>query len=167
MHWAAAAPALFVLDIDDDLDPRQMRWQGAAVALHRFALARRRSVGCRFALDDALSHAQRLRGLFQCQLELIRVELLRTRAVAVAHQLFDDQLQLLDFGIGRIALGPKAVALGAQGVALTLQPRHGAGPFLQHCDHGGQPRLQQDRILCRLASLGQHAVIISAIARPP
>jgi hypothetical protein len=36
MHRAAATRARFVLDIDDQLNPRQMRGQRAAVALRRF-----------------------------------------------------------------------------------------------------------------------------------
>ena len=39
---AAAAGAGLVVDIDDDLDPRQVRGQCAAVALHRFGGGRGR-----------------------------------------------------------------------------------------------------------------------------
>jgi hypothetical protein len=48
MHGPAVARAALVLDIDDDLDPRQM----GGKALRRLALAAHLLVGGRFSLDE-------------------------------------------------------------------------------------------------------------------
>lgn len=84
MHDAAAARATLVLDIDNGLDPRQMGWQGAAVALRRLALDRRLLVVWRFNLDHGPGGAERLFDLFQAELQLIRIDLLRMCPVAAA-----------------------------------------------------------------------------------
>jgi hypothetical protein len=84
MHDAAAARAVLVLDIDNGLDPRQMGRQGAAVALRRLALDRRLLVVWRFRLDHGPGGAERLFDLFQAELQLIRIDLLRMRPVAAA-----------------------------------------------------------------------------------
>ena len=80
MHRTAAAWAALVLDIEDHLDPRQMRRQVTAVALRRLALACSLLVGCGFSLDCRLREAERLHDIFQRELQLIRIELFRTRA---------------------------------------------------------------------------------------
>ena len=113
-------------------------------------------VGWRFRLDCRLREAERLFDLFQRELQLIRIELLRTRAVAAAHQLLDDQLQFLDLGIGGVALRPERVALDAQ-------PLYGAVLRFQHRRQRREPRLEQNRILQRLAGVEEHAPIILAI----
>jgi hypothetical protein len=79
-------------------------------------------VGRGLSPDCRLREAERLRDIFQRQLQLIRIEPFRTRPVAVAHQ-------------------------RAQSVAFALHPRYCAGPFFEQRHHGSQPRLEQGRIL--------------------
>ena len=150
VHCAAAARAVFVLDIEDDLDPWQMRWQGTAVALRWLAPARRLLVGRRLTRDPCLGGTERLFDLFQPELQLIRIEPLRMRPVAAAHQLLDYQLQLLDLGIGGVALRPERIALPAQ-------PLYCAVLRFQHRHQGSQPRGELDGVLhgLLLAVIGQ------------
>jgi quercetin dioxygenase-like cupin family protein len=156
LHRAAAARAALVLDIDDDLEPRQMRRHGAAVALRRLAVDRRLLAGWRLALDARLSGAERLLDLFQPELQLIRIELLRMCAVAAARQLLDEQLQLLDPGIGRVALCPERIALDAQ-------PLHRAVLRLQHRHQDSELCLELDGIMQRLGGVEEHALMILAV----
>jgi hypothetical protein len=74
------------------------------------------------------------------QLQLVRAERLRPASVLRAPQLPDHQPQLVNLGIG-------SVALGAQAVALRSQPLEGAGPVFQQRHHHRQPSLQLGWIL--------------------
>ena len=99
MQFAAAARAGLALDVDDRLDPRQMRRQRAAVgaALARGLRAHRRRLG--LGLGRRLGFA--LLDLFQSQQQLIGRQRLGAAAEAVALQLLDD----LDQPFGPDALG--------------------------------------------------------------
>ena len=99
----AAAGAALVLDVDQDLDPRQVRRQGAQVAspnpgrprgaVPRSRLLLRR-LGCGRGLLEVL----------QAELELVGVEPLRAPAELPALQLPDQEPQLLDLGLRRVML---------------------------------------------------------------
>jgi len=132
-----------------------MRRQCTAVALRRFALASRRLVSWRLT-HNCPGSAERLFDFFQPELQLIRIELVRMRPVSAAHQLLDDQLQLLDLGIGRVALRPERIALRAQ-------PPYCAVLRFQHRYQGSQPSLELDRILPGLGGVEKHALIILAV----
>ena len=100
MERPAAARASLVLDIDNLLDPLEMRRQRTAVGLAWSVgpgLA-----GCRVACRTSL--AQRRLDIFKAKLQLIRVKLLGTRTEPVAHEGIDDQLQPLDLRVC-LALG--------------------------------------------------------------
>ena len=95
---AAAAGAGFVVDIHDDLDPRQMRRQGTAVALRRLAA----SDGPVFALATASSPA--IFSATDCSRSSVACcnclvgQFLRSPAEAVALQAGELKLQPLDLG---------------------------------------------------------------------
>ncbi len=155
MHGATAAGTALVLDIDDDLEPRQMRRQCAAIALRLLAFLGCLLRGWRAALGTGLRRAERLFDLLQPELELVRIELLRMRPVAAAHQLLDDQLQLLDLGIGGVALRPERIALPAQ-------PLYCAVLRFQHRHQGSQPRIELDGVLHALG-VEEHVPILLAV----
>jgi hypothetical protein len=97
MQRAAAADTRFVLDVDDDLDPRQMGGQGTAVALRRLAGGR---LGLRFGRRLQLGHLLG-HGLFQVLARLLHRlvgQLLRSAAEAIALQAGKLKLQPLDLG---------------------------------------------------------------------
>ncbi len=93
----AAAGASFVLDVDNDLDPRQMGGQGAAIALGRFAGGwPGLRLGRRLQPSHLLGH-----GLFQVLARLLHRlvgQLLRSAAEAIALQASKLKLQPLDLG---------------------------------------------------------------------
>jgi hypothetical protein len=70
---------------------------------------------------------RRLRGrcglleVLQAELELVGVELLRAPAEPPTLQLPDQEPQLLDLGLRRIALGPDGIPLGHGSIALDLE----------------------------------------------
>ena len=113
----AAAGAALVLDVDQDLDPRQVRRQGAQVAspnpgrprgaAPRSHLLLRRLGGCRGLLE-----------VLEAELQLVGVELLRAPAELPALQLPDQEPQLLDLGLCRVVLLTDEVALSASGIPL-------------------------------------------------
>ena len=149
MQRAAAARAALVVDIDDHLVARQVRRQRTAVALRRPAFSGRlRRCGC-----WRLRSPERLLDVFEPQLQLIRVERLRTPPVLRPQQLSDHQPQLVD-------LGRRRVALGAQAVALRPQPLDRAGLVFQKRHNRRQPNLQLGRILWGYGGAGQHVVIL-------
>ena len=100
MERPAAAWASLVLDIDNLLDPLEMRRQRATVGLAWSVgpgLA-----GCRVACRTSL--AKRRLDIFKANLQLIRVKLLGTCTEPVAHEGIDNRLQPLDLGVC-VALG--------------------------------------------------------------
>ncbi len=100
MERAPAAGAGFILDIDDLLDPLEMRRKRSTVRLAP-ALGRNAARLC-FACSLRLS--KRSLGILEAQLELIDIELLGTPAEPVALEGFDDCLQALNLGIGALQL---------------------------------------------------------------
>jgi hypothetical protein len=101
MQSSAATGAGFVVDIDDDLDTRQMPRQRTAVALGRFGgtlrlARRRRRGGCRLQPGLLLGH--RLRQILDPLLQGLVVELFGPAAKPIALQPGDQQLQTLDLG---------------------------------------------------------------------
>jgi hypothetical protein len=116
----AAAGAALVLDVDQDLDPRQVRRQGAQVASPnpgrpRGAIPRGhlllRRLGCRDSLLEVL----------QAELQLVGVEPLRAPAELPALQLPDQEPQLLDLGLCRVTLGKDGIPLGQSSSVLELE----------------------------------------------
>ena len=100
----AAAGAALVLEVDQDLDPRQVRRQGAQVAPPDPGRPR----GCRSLPPLLLRRLGGGRGLLevlQAELQLVRVEPLRAPAEPPTLQLPDQQPQLLDLGLSRVTLG--------------------------------------------------------------
>ena len=96
----AAARAGLVLDVDHDLDPRQVRRQCAAVASGRWARGRR--LGRRASrLLGGSDCSDGLLEILETELQLIRVELLRAPAELAALQLLDQRAQPLDLGVPR------------------------------------------------------------------
>jgi site-specific DNA recombinase len=109
VHGPAAARAGLVLEVDQDLDPRQVRRQGAQVAPAR----PRRPRGAAPRGHLLLRRLGRRGGLLevlQAELELVGVELLRAPAEPVALQLPDQQPQLLDLGRRGVALRTSCVS---------------------------------------------------------
>ena len=91
---AAAAGAGLVLDIDDLLDPFEVRGQRTAVGLARMVGA-----GSACLLLGVLSFGQRRLDFLKAELELIGIELLGTAPEAVALEGLDDRPQALDLGL--------------------------------------------------------------------
>ena len=93
MQLAGAAAAGFVVDVDDDLDPRQMRRQrsaiGATLAISRGAARARALVLLRFAGRCDLFD------VFQTQQHLLLGQCLRPAAKAMTLQFLDDLTQTL------------------------------------------------------------------------
>ena len=92
---AATAGAGLLFDIDDLLDPFEVRGQRAAVGLARPSLARAPRPG--FAGDLGLG--QRRLGILEAELELIGIELLGAAAEPVPLQGLDNRPQTLDLGL--------------------------------------------------------------------
>jgi hypothetical protein len=103
MHRTAAAGAIAMFDVDQHLIARQMRREGAVVAIGAC-----RAPLALFVLRCVLRGLVRGGGLFQvlqCQLQLVRTQLFRATAEALAQQTLDQQLQLVDFGIALLQGG--------------------------------------------------------------
>jgi hypothetical protein len=127
VHGSATARAALVLDVDQDLDPRQVRRQGAQVASPNpgwprgaapCSCLRLRRLCCRGGLLEVL----------QAELQLVRVEPFRAAAEPPALQLPDQQPQLLDLGLRRVsfladevAFGESGIPLGQDSIALDLE----------------------------------------------
>ena len=103
---ARAARAGLVLDVDERLDPRQMRRQRAAVGapLARALRARRRRLG--FGLGRRLRLA--LLDVFERQQQLVVRQRLGAAAEAVALQILDDLDEPLARGSARRSASPSA-----------------------------------------------------------
>ena len=91
---AGAAGAGLVLDVDDCLDPRQMRRQRSAVASRRLAARGRPALGSVASVLLGLGGLDLL-DVLQAQLQLIDRQRLGAAAEAVALQLLDDLAQAL------------------------------------------------------------------------
>ena len=100
----ATAGAALVLNVDQDLDPRQVRRQGAQIASPNPGRPRG-AVPRSHLLLRRLSRGHGLLEVLQAELQLVGVELLRAPAELPALQLPDQQPQLLDLGLCRVALG--------------------------------------------------------------
>jgi hypothetical protein len=106
----AAAGTALVLDVDQDLDPWQVRRQGAQIAspdpgrprgaVPRSHLFLRRLGCCRGLLE-----------VLEAELQLVGVELLRAPAELPTLQLPDQEPQLLDLGLRRVMLLTNEIAL--------------------------------------------------------
>ena len=116
----AAAGAALVLDVDQDLDPRQVRRQGAQVAPPN-PWRPRGAAPCSHLLLRRLGRRDGLLEVLQAELQLVGVELLRAAAELPALQLPDQEPQLLDLGLRRVALGAKGVTLDQNSIVLGLQ----------------------------------------------
>jgi hypothetical protein len=97
---SAAAGAGLILDVDDLLDPFEMRWQRTTVVL---AWAFAPGLGHR-GITCSLRATERGLDILQRQLELIGIKLLGLAAEPVPLEGLDDRLQPLDPSIG-LALG--------------------------------------------------------------
>ena len=93
MECTAATGASLVLDIDDLLDPLEVRGQGPAVGLARTI---GRGSACR--LLGVLGLGQRRLDFLKAEFELIGIKLLGTAAKAVALEGLDDRRQALNLG---------------------------------------------------------------------
>ena len=96
----AATWVNFVVDVDDLLDPFEMGGKRAAVGLALPDVLIR--YGRRLAFYPRL--AERRLDILETQLQLIGIELLRSRAEPMAHEAVDDRLQPLDLPVG-LSLG--------------------------------------------------------------
>jgi hypothetical protein len=102
----AAARAGLVLNVDHDLDPRQVRRQSAAVASGRWAVGRRLGRGSGRLLGGS-DCSDGLLEILEPELQLIAIELLRAATELAALQLLDQRMELLDLGILRRQGGGK------------------------------------------------------------
>ena len=89
MQRALAARAGLILDVDDRLDARQVRWQGAAVGAPLAGSFRARRRRLRFGRLGLASLA--LLDVFERQQQLVFRQTLGAPAKAVALQLLDDR----------------------------------------------------------------------------
>ena len=106
-----------MLDVDQDLDPRQVPRQGTQIAPSRPWRPRGiaapgsgplRGLGCGRGLLEVL----------KSKLQLVGVEPLRAPAELSALQLPDQKPQLIDLSLGRVTLLANQVALSASGIQL-------------------------------------------------
>jgi hypothetical protein len=109
----AAAGASLILDVDQHLDPRQVRRQGAQVASPDPGRPRD-AVPCRRLFLGRLGRGDGLLEVLQAELQLIGVEPLRAATELPALQLPDQQPKLLDLGLRRVTLGQNSIVLGLQ-----------------------------------------------------
>jgi hypothetical protein len=113
----AAAGAALVLDVDQHLDPRQVRRQAAQVA--STGPRRPRSIATpRSGLLRRLGGRCRLLEVLQAELRLVGVELFRAAAKLPTLQPPDQEPQLLDLGLRRVTLLANEVALSTSGIPL-------------------------------------------------
>ena len=94
MERAAAAGARLLIDIDDLLDPFEMRGQRTTVGLARTVRRRSACLGAGF-----LGGGERRFDFLQGKLELIGIELFGTATEPVALKGLDDRLQARDLGM--------------------------------------------------------------------
>jgi hypothetical protein len=94
---AAAAGAFLALDVDDDLVARQVCGQRTAIAVSRLCAPASLRRFCR--VFGGVAFGGTLLLILQDELQLINVQLLRTRAVAVTQQALDQLPQLLVLGL--------------------------------------------------------------------
>src|SRR3954464_15391816 len=120
MQGPAAAGAAPVLDVDQDLDPWQVRRQGAQVASPDPGRPRG-AAPCGHLFLRRLGRGRGLLEVLQAELQLIGVEPLRAPAEPPTLQLPDQEPQLLDLGLCRIPLGYDSIALDLESnVSRTL-----------------------------------------------
>jgi hypothetical protein len=129
-HFLAVTPAGtgFVLDIDDDFDPRPMARQGTAVAFGRFRCGRLpRRLGCRRQTGLLLGH--QLLQILDALLQRLVIELFGAAAEPMPLQAGDQQLQPLDLGQRgaqhRLQRGRIVGQLGGGGEHGSRLNRHG------------------------------------------
>ena len=115
MQSSAAARAALILDVDQDLDPWQVRRQGTKIASPRCP---RGAAPCGGGVLCRLGGGYALLEILQAELQLAGIELLRAAAELAALQLPDQEPQLLDLGLRRIMLLANEVALSASGIPL-------------------------------------------------
>ncbi len=139
-----------MLDVDDDLVARQMRWQGAMATPRsrgptRLPLLLRlgSSILRRLALGD------RLLQVLQSELKLVRTQLLRPTTEPVAQKPLDQQ--------------PKFIILGLAFLRGTLQCR-----TLQNRggDHVAQHLLQDGKVVRQGGEIDLHASMMEDAAAP-
>jgi hypothetical protein len=117
---AAAARAGLVRDIDQDLDPRQVRRQGAQVASPDPGRPRGATPRGHLLLRR-LGRGHGLLEVLQAELQLVGVEPLRASPKSPALQLPDQEPQLLDLGLRRVTFGTDGIPLGQGSSMLSLQ----------------------------------------------
>src|SRR5215469_2229436 len=140
MHRAAAARASGLFRFDDNLNPRQVLGQRAppGAPLFRAGLAQRR-IGL---LLFGLARGNGLFEIFQSQVELVGIELLRTPAEVHALQLANQVAQSVVLTSELIAFFDEPRLLGPFGVALGLRCQHQRA---QHYDIVGKDLWAHDR----------------------
>jgi hypothetical protein len=116
----AAAGAALVLDVDQDLDPRQVRRQGTQVAAANPSRARRAAL-CGGGVLRRFGGGRGLLEVLQAELQLVGIEPLGTAAEPATLQLPDQQPELLDLGLRGVMLGANRVAL-IDGAPSSSQP---------------------------------------------
>lgn len=97
MQRATAARTLLALDIDDDLEARQVCRQRTAIAVGR--LGAPWSLRCLRCVTGGFVFRSALLLILQAKPQLIEVELLRMRAKPMTQQTLDQQQQLLVLGL--------------------------------------------------------------------
>jgi hypothetical protein len=100
VQGAAAAGAVLVIDVDNDFIARQVRRQGAEIAIDRrssprFRCAPARCVCCLGDLFGRVALGLALCRILQHQPQLLEIQSLRTRAKAMSQQTLNHPQQLL------------------------------------------------------------------------
>jgi hypothetical protein len=107
----AAAGAALVFDVDQDLDPRQVRRQSAQIA-PAYPWRPRRIAAPRSGFLRRLGGRGGLLEVLQAELQLVGVELLRAPTELPTLQPPDQEPQLLDLGLRRVTLDQNSIVLG-------------------------------------------------------
>jgi hypothetical protein len=152
VQQAAAARAVAVRDVDQDFITRQVRWQGAVVAIGtRLPPPPRFARPCICRVLRGLVGGKALLQVLQSQLQLLAAQLLGTTTELMAQQTLDQQAQLVDFGI---TLAHRALQL-----CLLLFSRG---------DHLAQHTLQGLRVIRQGGKIDRHTTsMTNALASPP
>lgn len=130
---AGAGPdTINLLDIDELLDPFEVRGQRATVGLAR-PIARR--AHC-LRQAGSLGMGQCRFGILEPQLELIGIELLGTTPEAMALEGIDDRLQALDLGVGALQLAGLVEDERAERINVVGKVRFHQHGGSESTDHG-------------------------------
>jgi hypothetical protein len=164
VQGSTAAGTILVLDVDQGLNPRQVRRQGTQVASSNPGRPRG-AAPCRHLLLRRHGRGHGLLEVLQAELQLVGVEPLRAATEPPTLRLPDQEPQLLDLNLSRVALGTDGIPLGQSSSVLDLE---GSNPRALRGDdfHRLLQLLQQHLMISRkIIQRQHHAAVLLAIAR--